>query len=148
MHTPLVRISLLSAISTLSSAVFLLGCATVAPTPTVPLATLATLPAGAIEIPTATTAPGLDSCLVGGYPTPIVLSGSPTERPAVWSDYGGERGTIVWPIGYYATFNPALEVWDGLGHVVARQGDNLSTLRIEGAVVCVGPHGGLVFALP
>jgi hypothetical protein len=127
------------------------GCSAIRPTtspPTSTPASTANLPAGGVEIPTASTTPGLDSCIGGFDALPLLLTGSPTERPAVWANLRQSRVSIIWPLGYYATFDSTLLVRNAAGQVVARQGDDMRVLVLPGTAVCVGPGGGIVFTLP
>jgi hypothetical protein len=104
------------------------------------------LPVDAVEIPTATTQPGMDSCLGEDVPQPLLLTGNRKELPPVWAMYGSKRVRIVWPVGYYARFTPTLEVFDSADHFVAEAGTDMRTLKIGGGVVvCAGPGGILIF---
>lgn len=78
----------------------------------------------------------------GGVGLDTVVRGSPTDPRVVWLENrthapGQEyvpRLEAVWPAGYRARFTPALEVLDGGGDVVLRDGD-----PVTGAC---GPRGG------
>lgn len=78
----------------------------------------------------------------GGVGLDAVVRGGPTDPRVVWLENrthppGQEylpRFEAVWPAGYRARFTPALEMVDGGGDVVLRDGD-----PVMGAC---GPHGG------
>lgn len=53
------------------------------------------------------------------------LTGSPTDPRLVWM-MAGERYELEWPVGYSARFNPRLELLDGNGKVVGREGTELA----------------------
>ncbi len=63
-----------------------------------------------------------------------VVRGSPTDPRVVWlanqiaAPGLGQRPRLeaVWPVGYHARFTPGLEVVDGWGNVVLRDGDPVS----------------------
>lgn len=57
--------------------------------------------------------------LVGDYP----LHGSLLDPRVVWmTDPHGNRVELGWPPGYRARFTPGLELLDGSGNVVGREG--------------------------
>ena len=54
---------------------------------------------------------------------PFTLTGDSHATPSVWGiDNTGRRFDIVWPYGFHARFDPALEVLDPTGRVVAKAG--------------------------
>ncbi len=56
-----------------------------------------------------------------------ILHGSASDARVTWAIDNTEAGRIdlLWPVGYTARFSPQLEVLDGQGHVVAREGDQI-----------------------
>jgi hypothetical protein len=53
----------------------------------------------------------------------VTLHGSPDDSRVTWVEFAGHsRREIAWPLGFSARFNPALEVLDGRGHVIATEG--------------------------
>lgn len=67
------------------------------------------------------------------------LIGSSEATPAAWVHWtGAARIPITWPSGFYAIFDPSLEVAAPDGTVVARAGDDVSSSPNiwTGYVVC------------
>ena len=92
------------------------------------------------DLPTASDIPGI-SCAGLGYVPPMRLFGSSEADPAAWVIWTGHtRIPIMWPSGFYATFDPALEVHSPDGGQVGRAGDDVSTSPTiwPGYVVCAG----------
>jgi hypothetical protein len=115
-------------------AVLLAGCATGTPSAT------ETQRATGIPVPTVTLAAGIDSC-VGVDVTPhLILRGDPAQSPPVFVEQTGHASLpIYWPPdGYVAIFDPGLKVLAPDGHVVAREGDDLSANDYQwpGLVIC------------
>ena len=56
------------------------------------------------------------------------LHGSPSDARVTWAidNSGSGRLDLLWPVGYAARFNPQLEVVDGHGQIVAREGDQIT----------------------
>ncbi len=70
---------------------------------------------------------------------PMRLVGSPEASPAAWVVWTNDaRIPVFWPSGFYATFDPALEVHAPEGPLVARAGDDVSSSPNiwPGYVVC------------
>jgi hypothetical protein len=62
-------------------------------------------------------------CAGGGFVQDIRLRGAPDDPRLVWMVYpDGGRTDLSWPAGYSARFVPTLEVLDGSGRVVGRDG--------------------------
>lgn len=56
-----------------------------------------------------------------------MLTGSPSDPRIAWlTGSGGRRIDITWPPGYTARFTPRLEVLDGTGDVVFRDGSQVT----------------------
>jgi hypothetical protein len=49
----------------------------------------------------------------------VSLHGSPDYSRLAWIGFGGNRVDVVWPPGYWARFDPWLEVFDAAGRLVA-----------------------------
>jgi hypothetical protein len=76
-------------------------------------------------------------CAGGGFPDSII-HGDPADAEIVWLETAdpmtGEIGVTLrvrWPHGFTARFTPQLELVDGDGQVVAREGDRLT--RVGGS---------------
>lgn len=54
------------------------------------------------------------------------LRGDPSDTRVAWITTPSGRVDVVFPFGFVARFNPRLEVLDGRGMVVARDGDAVS----------------------
>ncbi|HEX5467018.1 MAG TPA: hypothetical protein VFW92_10145 [Candidatus Limnocylindrales bacterium] len=66
-----------------------------------------------------------EACAEGLLPN-VRLDGDPNGSPAVWvTSPDGDRHTVLWPFGFYATFDPGLALFAGDGTLVARGGDVL-----------------------
>ena len=90
------------------------------------------------RVPTATEVPGID-CAGLGFVPPMRLFGDPNDDPPVWVHWtDATHIPVVWPLGFYAVFDPSLEVRDADGRTVARLGDDVSTNSgvWPGFVVC------------
>jgi hypothetical protein len=76
-----------------------------------------------VELPSSGWRPGDPSHLAAWQG---VVHGSPAVGPGcVWLEPNpGSRHPIAWPTGFYARFDP-LRVYDGAGHVVAREGQRI-----------------------
>ena len=61
---------------------------------------------------------------------PFILHGDPSDPTHVWGEVtvGGKTSTwrITWPYGFSARYDPALEILDPSGAVVAREGQLIS----------------------
>lgn len=90
-------------------------------------------PSDAVPAPTAAyPSPGA-ACAQGLLPG-VRLDGDPNGSPAVWvTSPDGDRHTVLWPFGFYATFDPGLELFAGDGTLVARGGDVLDLGGGDGA---------------
>jgi hypothetical protein len=65
-------------------------------------------------------------CAGGGFVGGFFLRGSPEDPRMAWMRFpDGTRHELAWPIGYSARFDPALEVLDDRGHVIAREGSHI-----------------------
>ncbi len=80
------------------------------------------VPQGTVVLPTDARWSG--GCAVG-VGLDAILHGSRDEPRVTWAidRFSGTRVDIVWPAGYSARFLPDLQVLDGTGAVVAREGD-------------------------
>jgi hypothetical protein len=66
----------------------------------------------------------------------VRLRGSPIDPRLVWMVWpDGHRTELGWPVSYSARFTPQLELLDGNGHVIARDGS-----RIEGGCSTADPQ--------
>jgi hypothetical protein len=83
-------------------------------------------PAPVVQLPTATQAAASGACPQAGM-SGVTLRGDPTNtsRPVWVETWTGQPRTILWPYGFSARFNPALELLNEQGDVVAREGDVL-----------------------
>ena len=88
---------------------------------------------GTVSIMTTNWLPGPGCAGVG---TDAVLRGSPDDPRIVWLDFpripgdvtpdpAAKQPTVSWPAGYRARFTPKLEIVDGSGNVVIREGDGI-----------------------
>jgi hypothetical protein len=58
-----------------------------------------------------------------GYDGNFRLHGAAADPKLVWMTFpDGSRHDLAWPVGYSARFTPALELLDGTGQVVGREG--------------------------
>jgi hypothetical protein len=81
-----------------------------------------------LELPTTQYA---DACRGVGFDGTV--RGDPADPRIVWvetENHGTKR--LVWPAGYVARFDPALEVIDISGQVVVREGDRVSGGCVKG----------------
>ena len=86
------------------------------------------LPSGAVALASVTPAPHAAGCIGMGHNPPWTLHGDPNATPSVWAETGTEqRVPIFWPPGFYAQFDPSLEVSAPTGQRVAREGADLTT---------------------
>src|SRR5689334_22294136 len=81
---------------------------------------------GPYELPTGNGSFGIDR-MGFGVERDATLHGSPHDPHVVWATdrTSGVRFELVWPWGYRAIFDPQLELFDGVGRVVAHEGDLL-----------------------
>ncbi|HJP87449.1 MAG TPA: hypothetical protein VJ850_00215 [Candidatus Limnocylindrales bacterium] len=84
----------------------------------------ASLPLGAVALETIADWDGFCAMGVG---VDLTLHGSAADPRRAWGVDAstGHRSELVWPDGYVARFDPALEVLDATGAVIAREGDLL-----------------------
>jgi hypothetical protein len=78
-------------------------------------------------LPTGTFPSWLGMC--GGVGLDAVVHGSPSDPRVAWLENhigGASRMDATWPAGYRARFTPNLEILDGWGNVVLREGDTVS----------------------
>jgi hypothetical protein len=109
------------AFGALLAAIVLLGCVSrPVPTPTRPLGPgEAWLPIANWTLPDGSTL----LCAGGGFVGDIRLRGAANDPRLAWMVYpDGSRTELSWPVGYSARFVPRLEVLDGAGRVVGRDG--------------------------
>lgn len=67
------------------------------------------------------------------------LHGDPAADPPVWVTWtSAQLIPVVWPDGFFATFNPSLEVRAPNWEIVAREGADVSTDQQAwpGLVIC------------
>jgi hypothetical protein len=125
------RLGVLALGAVLTSTI-LAGCATPAPSPT-PSPTRAALvyalPVG--EAGGACAGVGLDKA---------TLTGDPSDPKVVWLATPSGRRDVLFPPGFTARFTPRLEVLNGNGDVVAREG----TVVTGGCVTGTGAQGPLL----
>lgn len=57
----------------------------------------------------------------------VSLYGSSDYARLAWMGSGGNQIDVVWPAGYWARFDPYLEVLDAGGHLVARDGSRVTS---------------------
>jgi len=69
----------------------------------------------------------------------MTLAGDPSASPPIWLQWTSSHVPIIFPVGYYATFEPTLVVHDPTGVAVARQDDdaNVNPQRWPGPYICV-----------
>jgi hypothetical protein len=76
-------------------------------------------------LPTNGALPWLTMC--GGVGLDAVVRGNPSDPRVAWlENRGGGNEEATWPAGYRARFTPKLEILDGWGNVVLREGDHVS----------------------
>ena len=90
---------------------------------------------GEYPIPTDLWRPAFLSGPCAGVGLDAAVRGSPTDSRVVWLDnhigldpglHQPPRLEAAWPVGYHARFTPVLEVVDGWGNVVLRDGDPIA----------------------
>jgi hypothetical protein len=86
---------------------------------------------GEYALPTRQTLPGWLSIGCAGVGLDAVVHGDSSDTRLVWLDnrlqlansQSAARIDVIWPAGYRARFTPQLEILDGMGNVVLREGD-------------------------
>jgi hypothetical protein len=96
------------------------------------------------HLPGQTPEPGLVGCAGVAWDPPFRLRGDETRDLPVWASRDAhEVVPIVWPVGYFATFDGAgtVEVHASDGSVVMKEGDAMADdpERWPDLVVCAGP---------
>lgn len=101
------------------------GCASLTPSGSSPSPAVFTLPT--VDVRVGDPCAGIG--LIGA-----TLTGSPTDPRVAWltSTASPGRIDIVFPAGFTAQFAPELEILDGSGQVVAREGDSVDGACDEG----------------
>ena len=62
-----------------------------------------------------------------GFDGEFRLHGAPQDANIVWMTFpNGSRHELAWPVGYSARFTPVLELLDGGGQVVGREGTRVT----------------------
>lgn len=88
---------------------------------------------GEYALPTTAT-PWWFRLMCGGVGLDAVVRGSPNDPHVAWLESQiavpgippGTREDVIWPEGYRARFSPNLEILDGWGNVVLREGEHVS----------------------
>ncbi len=84
---------------------------------------------------------GLPWVCAGTAMGPLILHGEVVNGDATtWAV--DHAVPVYWPSGFTAQFTPELVVFDGGGHLVAREGDDMNSTPWHGLMVC--PQGGRV----
>jgi hypothetical protein len=105
---------------------------------------------GEHALPTTTT-PWWFRLMCGGVGLDAVVRGSPNDPHVAWLESRisipgippGTREDVIWPEGYRARFSPNLEILDGWGIVVLRDGE-----RVSGSCGGVADNGDLYMVPP
>ncbi len=105
------------------------ACGGPGPTTVRTAATLPTLGAGELALPTeqpvSLPAGAVEAC--GGVGIDAVLHGDPADPRVAWLvSAQGTRIDVEWPRGYRARFDPALEIVDGSGTPVLGEGAHVT----------------------
>ncbi len=105
---------------------------------------------GEYALPTTAT-PWWLRLMCGGVGLDAVVRGSPSDPHVAWLESQitvpgiapGTRENVIWPEGYRARFSPNLEILDGWGMVVLREGE-----RVSGSCGGVADNGDLYMVPP